>query len=245
MNVVAIIQARMTSTRLPGKVLLKVRGKSLLEYELERIRRSKLIHQTVIATTTNSTDDPIVELAFSLGIPYYRGSEEDVLSRYYEAAKAYQAEVVVRLTSDCPLIDPVIIDQTLQTYLDHANQFDYISNTLTRSFPRGMDTEVFSFQSLEIAYFEATQAYEREHVTPYLYLHPDRFRLGKVVHNGDLSKHRWTVDTPEDFELIRRIIQKLYPENPNFTMQDILHLLDDNPEWIEINRHIEQKKLGE
>lgn len=245
MHIVAIIQARMTSSRLPGKVLLPAAGKPLLQHEVERVKRSIHIHHIVIATTTNHTDDPVVELADDLGVSYYRGSEEDVLSRYYEAAKTYRADVIVRLTADCPLIDPAIIDQTIQTYLDHSDAFDYVSNTLTRRFPRGMDTEVFSFQSLETAYFNATQPYEREHVTPYLYLNPNRFRLGEVMCPEDLSSHRWTVDTPEDYELIRHIIENLYPVHPHFTIQDVLRWLEAHPEWMEINQHIKQKKLGE
>jgi len=153
MKVTAIIQARMTSTRLPGKVLKKVLNKSLLEYQLERVARSELIDEIIVATTLNESDDPIVGLCKQLGVSIFRGSEGDVLSRYYEAARQYNSDVVVRLTSDCPLIDPKIIDRVIQMYL--TKKFDYVSNTQLKTFPRGMDTEVFSFEILQTAYCNA------------------------------------------------------------------------------------------
>ncbi|TCS83310.1 cytidylyltransferase domain-containing protein [Tepidibacillus fermentans] len=245
MKIVAIIQARMTSTRLPGKVLKKVLDKPLLEYQIERIQRSKHLHEIVIATTTNETDNPIVELANKLGINVYRGSEEDVLSRYHEAAIQYGADIIVRLTSDCPVIDPKVVDNVIQYYLENQSRYDYVSNTLTRSYPRGMDTEVFTFQALKESYNEAEEKHEREHVTPFIYLRPNRYSLGSVQYITDKSTYRWTVDTPEDFELIRRIIENLYPSNPHFTLEDTITLLETNPDWLEINRMIEQKELGE
>lgn len=235
----------MTSTRLPGKVLKKVLDKPLLEYQIERIQRSKHLHEIVIATTTNETDNPIVELANKLGINVYRGSEEDVLSRYHEAAIQYGADIIVRLTSDCPVIDPKVVDNVIQYYLENQSRYDYVSNTLTRSYPRGMDTEVFTFQALKESYNEAEEKHEREHVTPFIYLRPNRYSLGSVQYITDKSTYRWTVDTPEDFELIRRIIENLYPSNPHFTLEDTITLLETNPDWLEINRMIEQKELGE
>lgn len=242
MNIVAVIQARMTSTRLPGKVLKKILNKTLLEYELERISRSKHINKIVVATTTNETDDPIVALCNQLSFSCYRGSEEDVLSRYYEAAKEYNADVVVRLTSDCPLIDPLIIDHVIESYLEYPTKYDYVSNTMQRSYPRGMDTEVFSFQVLSEASREATEYFHKEHVTPFIWGNAERFKLREVLYSNDHSHHRWTVDTPEDFELIKLIIENLYPQNLRFRLEDILCLISDNPEWSLINAHIEQKK---
>lgn len=245
MKTVIIVQARMTSTRLPGKVLKQVLGKPLLEYQLERLRQVKLADEIVIATTTNHTDEPIVELCNSLSFPYFRGSEDDVLSRYYGGATAHQAELVVRVTSDCPLIDPQVIDMVIDYYLQNQFHYDYVSNGLERTYPRGMDTEVFSFSVLQEAFREATAQPDREHVTPFIYRHPERYALGHVFYSEDCSHHRWTIDTPQDFELIQKIIEALYPNQPNFTLEDCLRLLQEQPEWYLINSHIEQKQYGE
>ncbi|MCQ5366113.1 glycosyltransferase family protein [Anoxybacillus salavatliensis] len=243
MKVAAIIQARMGSTRLPGKVLKKVLDKTLLEYQIERVKRAKTIDEIIIATTTKESDDPIVHLCQQLSIPYYRGSEEDVLSRYYEAATTFGVDVIVRLTSDCPIIDPNVIDKVVEQYLDNRDRYDYVSNTLTRTYPRGMDTEVVSYEVLKRAHEEARELTYREHVTAYIYHHPDQFRLCNVSNEKDESKHRWTVDTEEDFLLIKNILETLYPLNPLFTLEDVIQILLDKPEWVEINAHIEQKKL--
>ncbi len=245
MKKVAIIQARMTSTRLPGKVLKEVLGKPLLAYQIERVKRSKLVDEIVIATTINETDIPIVNLCDKLGIKYYRGSEEDVLSRYYEAAVIAKADIIIRLTSDCPVIDPYVIDQVINYYLISNNNYDYVSNSLVRTFPRGMDTEVFSFEALVNAYYNAKKKYEREHVTPYIYQNTDKFQIANVENKSNESKYRWTVDTEEDFLLIKKIIEEQYKKNRNFTMVDILYTFQFHPKWIDINKHIEQKKLGE
>lgn len=244
MTTAIIVQTRMTSNRLPGKVLKPVLEKPLLEYQIERLRRVKLADKIVIATTTNATDDPIVELCNAIGVTHFRGSEQDVLSRYYGAAQAIQADVVVRVTSDCPLIDPQIIDQVIQLYLDGDGNVDYASNSLQRSFPRGMDTEVFSFVALEQAHREATEPPQREHVTPFLYQHPERYRIVQLTSPQDLSRHRWTVDTPEDFKLICCMLEALYPQVPDFTLQDCLNLIDCHPDWPTINAHVEQKQYG-
>ncbi|MDZ8221576.1 MULTISPECIES: glycosyltransferase family protein [unclassified Nostoc] len=244
MKTVIIVQARMTSTRLPRKVLKKVLDKPLLEYQIERLKRVKLADEIVIATTINSTDLPIIELCDRLLIPYFRGSEEDVLGRYYGAAKEHHADVVVRVTSDCPLIDPQVIDKVIQFYLEHKYEYDYVSNCLERSYPRGMDTEVFSFIALHQAFVEATAQPDREHVTPFIYMHPERYRFAQVVSSENQSSHRWTVDTEDDFELIKRIIEALYPQIPKFSLGDCLDLLRQYPDWSLINAHVEQKKYG-
>ncbi|MCG3085213.1 glycosyltransferase family protein [Anoxybacillus sp. LAT_31] len=243
MKVAAIIQARMGSTRLPGKVLKKVLGKTLLEYQMERVKKAKTIDEMIIATTTKESDDPIVQLCQQLSIPYYRGSEEDVLSRYYETATKFGVDVVVRLTSDCPIVDPNVIDKVVEHYLENKDQYDYVSNTLARTYPRGMDTEVMSYEVLKRAHKDAKELVYREHVTAYIYHHPDQFRLCNVSNEKDESKHRWTVDTEEDFLLIKNILEILYPINPLFTLKDVIQVLQDKPEWVEINAHIEQKKL--
>jgi spore coat polysaccharide biosynthesis protein SpsF len=241
MNTVMIVQARMTSTRLPGKVLKSVLGKPLLEYQIERLKRVRSIDELVIATTINAADDPIIALCHQLGVHSYRGSENDVLSRFYGASQEYAADLVVRITSDCPLIDPQVIEQVVNFYKVHQADYDYVSNSLRRTYPRGMDTEVFSMLALSQAFVEATTTSEREHVTPFIYCQPERYRLGYVYYYKDYSYHRWTVDTPEDFELIQRIVEALYPQQPQFTLEACLHLLNQNPDWVQLNSHIEQK----
>lgn len=233
----------MTSTRLPGKVLKEVMGKPLLEYLIERLRRVKQLSNIVIATTVNDTDQQIVELCDKLGVDCFRGSEEDVLSRYYYAALHYNADHIVRITSDCPIIDPDMIDEVISYYFEQKS--DYTSNGLERSFPRGMDTEVFSFKALEEVHQEATESFEREHVTPFLYNNKDRFKTHNFSYKYDCSYHRWTVDTQEDFILIQKIIEALYNQKPDFTLEDCLALFEQNREWMNINAHVEQKKLSE
>ena len=241
MKTAIIVQARMTSTRLPGKVLKPILGKPLLEYQIERLQRVKLADEILIATTTNETDEPIVELCNRLAVAYFRGSEEDVLGRYYQAATEHKADLVVRVTSDCPLIDPKVIDEVIDFYLKNQSNYDYVSNSLERTYPRGMDTEVFSFSTLQQAFWEATAQPDREHVTPFIHRQSARYRLGHVIYSEDCSHHRWTVDTAEDFELIQKIIEAIYPRKPNFTLEDCLSLLKKHPEWYIINSHVSQK----
>lgn len=239
MTTLIIVQARMTSTRLPGKVLLPLAVEPMLKRLVQRLRRVQRADGIVIATTTNASDDPIAALCAQLGLPCHRGSEHDVLSRYADAARLHGAAVVVRITSDCPLIDPALIDQIIATYEEGGS--DYVSNMLPPSWPYGMAVEVFSAAALQQAHTEATQAAEREHVTPFLYRHPERYRLRNVESPVDLSQHRWTVDTPEDYELVRRLFEALYPERPEFTQAHILALLDKHPDWTAINQHVQQK----
>lgn len=244
MSTAIIVQARMTSTRLPGKVLLPILGRPMLSYQLERLRRVRQADRIVIATTSNATDDPIVAFCATEGVDCTRGSEQDVLSRYFEAASRFAADTVVRVTSDCPLIDPQLIDSAISAYRDEAGGCDYVSNMIEPSWPYGMAVEVFSARALAEAHAEATEAAEREHVTPFIYWRPGRYRLKSMTMQPDLSQHRWTVDTPEDFELVRRILETLYPRKPCFEMADVLVLLAEHPDWAEINRHIEQKTLS-
>ncbi len=245
MKTAIIIQARMTSTRLPGKVLKEVLGKPLLEYQVERLRRVKLADEIVIATTTNETDQPILDLCYKLSVPYFRGPEDDVLARYHGAARQYPADIVIRITSDCPLIDPAVVDRMIMFFKNHYPKYDYVSNCLQRTYPRGMDTEVFTFKALSEAFSEAKTQPEREHVTPFIYRRPDRYSLANVHCDKNYSCHRWTVDTPEDFELIQNMIAALYPVNPCFSLQDCLEILRKNPAWVKINSHIEQKVYGQ
>ncbi|HWR39476.1 MAG TPA: glycosyltransferase family protein [Patescibacteria group bacterium] len=245
MKTAIIVQARMTSTRLPGKILKKVMGKPLLEYQMERLRRVSLADEIVIATTVNETDKPVVEWCQRMGVSYFRGSELDVLSRYYEAAKQYQADTVVRITADCPLIDPEVINGVIQVYQAAFPQYHYVSNCLERTYPRGMDVEVFAFSTLEEAYHEALLPAEREHVTAFIYNNPQRYQMKNVTGLADNSRYRWTVDTPEDFQLIETMLKVLYADHPDFTLDDALALLEKHPDWALINADIQQKHYGE
>lgn len=242
-HIVIIIQARMGSTRLPGKVLKEILGKPLLGYQIDRLRRVKSVGEIVVATTNQPRDQQIIDFCRREKISCFLGSEKDVLERYYQTATSNNADVIVRITSDCPLIDPEIIDKVVGFFLEHSDTYDYVSNVEKRSYPRGMDIEVFSYDALQKSARFANSPEEREHVTLYIRGHPDRFSIGSVANKKDLSKHRWTVDTEEDFQLIRQIIEALYPINPNFTMQDVLDLLHSHPKWIEINKNVQQKPV--
>lgn len=243
LKVVAIIQARTGSSRLPGKVLKQLKGKTVLEHVIERVRQSIEINEIVIATTIKESDEPIVEEAKRLHVPFYRGSEENVLSRYYYAAKENQADVIVRITSDCPLIDPLVIDEILRFYKKH--NFDYVSNagpeSSHRTYPRGLDTEVFSFDQLEKAFNSATKPYEKEHVTPYIYENSNQIYYYK--NEIDYSNFRWTLDTNEDLELILKVYDILYKGDHNFYLNDIVKVFNEYPYLVEINKEIEQKKI--
>lgn len=249
MRVVAIIQARMGSTRLPGKIMLDLCGKTVLEHDLLRVKSSRRVDAIVVATTVACEDDRIAAEAQRCGVGVSRGSEEDVLARYYHAALEHRAEIVVRITSDCPLFDATLLDAMLEHFLASQQQeqpLDYMSNTLDRrTYPRGLDAEIFTFSALERAYREAQQNYEREHVTPYLYQHPEFFKLGGFCGETDNSRYRWTLDTDVDLELIRAVYEALYQEGELFTTRQVLDLMAANPKLADINAHVEQKKLEE
>ncbi|MBN9654819.1 glycosyltransferase family protein [Halobacillus sp. GSS1] len=242
MKVMAIVQARMGSTRLPGKVLKQVNGKTLLEYQIERMLRSKKINQLVVSTSKKELDDPIIELCRDLKVDTFRGSEKDVLGRFYETCEHYKADVVVRMTADCPFIDPDVMDKVISYFLDHHPYYMYVSNTRSRSYPRGMDTEVFTYEVLKDAYMNANSPHDLEHVTPFIVKRVGPSAVAQVSHDIDLSHHRWTVDTPEDFQFVSKVLDCLYPTNPTFTFQDVLGVLERNPEWVEINRQVKQKE---
>lgn len=243
LNIVAIMQARMGSTRLPGKVMKKILGKPVILWDLDRISLSKLIDEIVVAIPYGKENDVIVDTIkeYNDKIVTTRGSEDDVLDRYYQAAVKTDADVVVRITSDCPLIDPVVIDSVIEQFLD--NDCDYCSNSLIRTYPRGLDTEVFSFKALEEAWKEAKKDYEREHVTPYIIENPDKFKLLNVANDINLSHLRWTLDTKEDFEFINAVYKRIFPKKQLFSMGDVFELLDKEPELIDLNRYIEQKQV--
>lgn len=241
MSVVCIIQARIGSTRLPGKVLIPIMGKPMLQQVVERVAKSRLIDKIIIATTHKPQDDPLAALCDASQWSYYRGSEDDVLDRYYQAAKQNHADVIVRITSDCPLIDPSVLDLVVATFLSTAPTVDYASNVVVRTYPRGLDTEVFSFNALERAWSDDKAPNWREHVTPYIHQQPGLFRLQHVVNPVDYSRYRLTVDTPADMALIQRIYE--FFGETIFTWRDVLNVLAEHPDWVQINADIEQKPL--
>lgn len=245
-TVVAIIQARMGSTRLPGKVLLDLGGHSMLARVVRRVRRSRCVDRTVVAATESAADEPLVSECDRLGVELVRGSELDVLDRFYRAACRFGAGAVVRITSDCPLIDPGVIDRVVRAYLDWRP--DYASNVYRRTYPRGLDTEVVSRDALGRAWREASEPYQRVHVTPYLYQHPEYFRLLSVTAGpeaaGDAGHMRWTVDTAEDLALIREVYRRFGNED-TFAWTDLLDLFARDPSLAELNRAVRQKALHE
>jgi spore coat polysaccharide biosynthesis protein SpsF len=238
MRTVAVVQARLGSTRLPGKVLLPLAGQPLLSRVMRRAARARSVDAVVVATTTLPSDDRIVELAEREGWPVVRGSETDLLERYVQAARSHRADRVVRITSDCPLIDPGLIDDVAGALDREAG--DYASNTLEpRTYPRGLDVEVVTRDALEAADRDDHDPASREHATPFIRRDPKRFRLVRVAGSRDESAHRWTVDTPEDYELVRRLYEALGRDD--FTWLDALEVANANPAWARGNRGIRQK----
>lgn len=243
MNVVAIVQARMGSTRLPRKVLKKIKGKPILGYVIERLQQCASLDEIVVATTTNIVDTVIERYCLDEGISCFRGSEDDVLSRYYEAAKQYGADIVVRVTSDCPLIAPEIVDEVIARH--KAGNAEYTANIITRSYPRGWDVEVMNFEILQQTHEDATKLYHREHVTLYIREHPEKFKLINVEAKGKLRRPdiRITLDTPEDFQLIAAILTHF--RSNVISAEEIIDFLNDHPQLLEINKEVQQKSPQE
>lgn len=240
MKTLAIVQARMGSTRLPGKVLADLAGVPLLARVLNRLRRTSCLDGVVVATTTGRGDDPLVEFCARYHCPVFRGSEEDVLDRFYQTARQFAPDAVLRITADCPLIEPEVNSRLIQEFTFGNSAIDYACSFLPqRTFPRGLDVEIVSFAALERAWREDQNPAWREHVTEYILHHPNLFALRGMTCEIDLSEHRWTVDTPEDLELMRRIYSAFGDDK--FTWRDVLALLERHPDWMAINRHIEQK----
>ncbi len=236
MTTVAIIQARTGSTRLPRKVLEDIGGEPMLARVVERAGRAARVHQVVVATSTAPGDDAIVALAETRGWHVHRGSEDDVLDCFQGAASTLPCDRIVRITADCPLLDPAVVDRVLEE-LDKG--FDYASNTLEpRTFPRGLDVEAMTAETLDRAFREDRDPRWREHVTPYIYRHPELFRLGRVAHEEDLSALRWTVDTAADLELVRRIYAAVPPEAG---LAEVLAVVRAHPEWSALNADVHQK----
>jgi spore coat polysaccharide biosynthesis protein SpsF len=235
----AIVQARMGSTRLPGKALVDIAGMSMLARVIDRTRRCRLIQRIVIATTVKPHDDAIVEHAREIGVDVYRGDEEDVLDRYYQAALTFPCDVVVRITSDCPLLDPGIADQVVRPLLLPGSVIDYRANTLERTYPRGLDVEAVPFTTLERVWRDARSFHERAHVFPHVYEHPEKFVLSGMSDPVDRSYMRWTVDTAEDLAFVRAIYAELATRE--FSWLDVLRVIDAHPGLLEINAQVRQK----
>lgn len=242
MKVVAIIQARMSSTRLPGKVLKTASGRTMLDRMLERVRKASTIDKVIVATTTDPSDNAIVRACRRYESESYRGSLPDVLDRYYQAALQHQADIIVRLTGDCPLIDPQLIDDVVKALVD--KQVDFACNRLpppfSRTYPIGLDVEACTFAALEIAWRNADQKHEREHVLPYLYAVPGRFKVIQLNHSEDLGHQRWTLDTPEDLVLLRRVYRYFKGGN-DFSWLDVVQLWREKPELFEVNAQVIHK----
>lgn len=241
MKILLIIQARLGSTRLPGKILRPLAGKPLLERQIERIGTARIPFHMTVATTTDPADEPIRMLCADLGIDCFSGDPLDLLDRHHCCALEREADVVVKIPSDCPLIDPAVIDAVLGEFLREYPRYDYVSNLHPATYPDGNDIEVMTFPALTTAWKNAVKNFEREHTTPYLWERPEEFFIGNVAMPGgrNLSMtHRWTIDYEEDYRFIACVYDELWrPDRPVFTMEDILKLLDDHPEIAHINAH--------
>lgn len=242
LNIGVIIQARMGSTRLPGKVMKLLGNKPVLWHVIERIKYSELVNEIIIATTNSAHDKVIVDFCINNDIKYYCGSEEDVLDRYFNAAKKFQLDAVIRVTSDCPLIDPKVIDELVETFIENQHKAQYVTNSIIRSYPRGQECSIFSMNALKISWNEATEVHQREHVVLYIRENPKKFGVLNIENEKDLSNFRWTLDTEEDYLFLSEIYDNLYESNKIITTKAVLSLLERKPHLININNHIKQKE---
>jgi len=233
--ITAIIQARLSSQRLPKKLIMKINQKTLLENLFSQLSYSKQIEKRIIATTSDTIDDEIEHIANSLNISCFRGNSLNVLDRYYNCAKLFGLETIVRISGDAPLIDPEIVDRTIEYY--KKNNFDYVSNFVKRTFPIGTEVEIFSFETLEKCWSNAKKPYEKEHVTPFIYENPDLFNIGSIQNIENSSHLHWTVDTIEDFTFVESISKKI--KNRPILMNHILDLLQNEPDLVKINQSVD------
>lgn len=240
MKVLAILQARVSSSRLPGKILKPILGKPMILQQIERVKLTPSIDQLIVATSTSESDNTLVDILLENNIKVFRGSLNDVLDRFYKATLENSAEHVVRLTGDSPLSDPEIIENVIQQHIEL--NVDYTSNSLPETFPDGLDVEVFRFECLKKAWEEADLPSEREHVTPYIRNSVDKFTRSNIEYFRDLSNMRWTVDEPEDFEFIEKLYEGLYSKNKTFNMSDVLTFLQEHPDLTKINTHIQRNE---
>ena len=234
----------MGSERLPGKVLLDIEGQSMLERVVRRVQQSRLVSKVVVATSTNPADQAIAEAAKMLGVGVCRGSEDDVLDRYHDAADSYEADVIVRVSADSPFVDPTVTDEAIERYLSAEPPVDYASNKLSPTFPLGLDVEVFSREALERTWRETTESFQRAHVTFYMYENPSRFRHLSVTNERNLHSMRSTVDNPEDLEFARQIFKRLEGRN-EFSWLDVVKIIEAEPELADVNSHLRPKHVTE
>ena len=240
MKIVAIIQARMTSSRLPGKVLRIIGNQPMLWYSTHRLSKSSMIDHVVVATSNNSSDDDVFRFCKSKNFNCFRGDLDNVLSRYYFAGLTYQADIMVRITADCPLSDPLLVEHGIELFQKNAT--DYLSNTVKRTYPRGFDFEIMTFDALKKAYLCATKGFEKEHVTPYIWkTHPEQFRISQITQPNDYSSFRITVDTQEDFEVMKILIEQYKADQLNYNQ--ITTILQKHPEIAALNKNVQQKHV--
>lgn len=233
----AVLQARMKSSRLPGKVLMPALDRPLIGHNIERILRARTIAGVVVATSDDASDDGLARACEDIGVPVHRGSDEDVLDRIYRCATARAWTGFAKLTADNPLIDPAVIDRVVTVYMEHPDQYDYVSNNHPPTWQDGQEVEVIRVSALERAWREAVQPFQREHVTPFIWDQPDFFRIANVARPDDdwYGRYRWTLDYPEDYEFMRRVFEELYPSNPAFDTEDLMAFLEARPEIHAIN----------
>lgn len=236
MKIDAIFQVRMGSTRLPKKMFKKILGRPLLWQVIQRVKAASLVDRIILATTREKEDDRIVRFAQKMGLLYSRGSTDNVLDRVYQAAKKFKSDIIVRITPDDPFKDPKIIDEFVNYFL--KNKFDYVSNTVKPTYPEGLDIEIFSFKALKKAWQEARKPLEKEHLTPYIWENPKKFKIKNLSYKKNLSRYRWTIDYQKDLEFVREIYKRLYPKKKIFLMKDILKVLKKEPKLQKLNEGI-------
>lgn len=238
MKIIATIEARMTSSRLPGKHLLEANGKPMIEHLIHRLKKVSSLDEIVMATTVNDTDQPLVSLSEALGISCFRGSEDDVMSRVIGAAESVKGDLIVEISGDCPIIDPALIEQTIQVFL--KNKCDYVNNAEFPTYPDGMNTQVFSLEALKRSYAMTDDPEDREHVTLHIRNHPEIFRPVFLVAPPNLhwSDLELTLDEKEDYELLKKIIEHFGDNNPYFTCEETIQLLKEKTEWVQINKNV-------
>ncbi len=238
--ILGIVQARVSSSRLPEKVISPLLGKPMILRQIERLKRINQLDRLILATSNDASDNRLAEICAQEGVECFRGNLDDVLDRFYQAALTCRPDYIVRLTGDCPLADPELIDKVITFFF--AGSYDYGCNCLEPSYPDGLDVEIFRFSCLEDAWKEATLPSQREHVTPFIHQQPDRYRIACMKSEVDLSGLRWTVDEPADFDFVTRIYEALYPWNPKFVTADILELLEQQPDLLTLNSAIERNE---
>jgi len=243
MKIVSTIEARMGSSRLPGKTLGEVVGKPMLELLIERLKRAKKVDEIVVATTTEPEDEVITKLTERVGVKWFRGSPEDVLDRVLQAAKDYQADIIVEMTGDNPLLEPQLVDEAIDIYL--KGDYDYVSNAIKETYPDGLNVQVFSVETLDEVARLTNDPADRENVSLYIYEHPEKYRLYNIEAPLEYyhPEYRWTVDTEEDFQFVKAVYENLYYEKPTFAIADIMTLLAEKPELLKINARIKQKPV--